>query len=145
MHGRSTRLLCSAANVDALLPSVNRSKQFMVIRNCLVFDLIGTTALFTAAIGDADAAQKWSHAYLLQVMTPGDTGMAKAEVQTALVQATIALRKPDELEHMKVQGCTWHTIGPSQIKEGTGRNFDLKKRPKGLSPMLPRRRIVLIL
>ena len=103
----------------------------MVIRNCLVFDLIGTTALFTAAIGDAVATQKWSHAYFLQVMTPDEEGtMDKAEVQTALVQATIALRKPDELEHMKVQGCTWHTIGPSQIKEGPGRNFDLKKRPK---------------
>ena len=96
---------CAAQqSVGALLPSGNRSRQFMVIRNCLVFDLIGTTALFTAAIGDAAAAEKWSHAYLLQVMTPDDKGMAKAEVQTALVQATIALRKPDELEHMKVQG-----------------------------------------
>ena len=96
---------CAAQqSVGALLPSGNRSRQFMVIRNCLVFDLIGTTALFTAAIGDADAAQKWSHAYFLQVMTSDDEGMAKADVQTALVQATIALRKPDELEHMKVQG-----------------------------------------
>ena len=57
---------CAAQqNVDALLPSGNRSRQFMVIRNCLVFDLIGTTALFTATIGDADAAEKWSHAYFL--------------------------------------------------------------------------------
>ena len=96
---------CAAQqSVGALLPSGNRSRQFMVIRNCLVFDLIGTTALFTAAIGDADAAEKWAHAYLLQVMTPDDKGMAKAEVQTALVQAAIALRKPDELEHIKVQG-----------------------------------------
>ena len=91
-------------SVGALLPNVKRSGQFMVTRNCLVFDLIGTTALFTAAIGDAGAAQKWSHAYFLQVMIPDDEGMAKADVQTALVQATIALRKPDELEHMKVQG-----------------------------------------
>ena len=37
-------------------------------------------------------------------MKPDDKAMAKAEVQTALVKATIALRKPDELEHMKVQG-----------------------------------------
>ena len=96
---------CAAKqNVAALLPTGNRSRQFMVIRNCLVFDLIGPTALFTAGIGDADAAQKWSHAYFLQVMTPDDEGMAKAEIQTALVQATIALHKPVELEHMKVQG-----------------------------------------
>ena len=96
---------CAAQqSVGALLPSGNRSRQFMVIRNCFVFDLIGTTALFTAAIGDADAAEKLSHAYLLQVMTPDDKGMSKAEVQTALVKAIAALRKPDELEHMKVQG-----------------------------------------
>lgn len=64
---------CAAQqSVCVLLPCGHRSEQFMVIRNCLVFDLIGTTALFTAAIGDANAAQKWSHAYLLQVMTPGD-------------------------------------------------------------------------
>ena len=64
---------CAAQqSVGILLPSGHRSGQFMVIHNCLVFDLIGTTALFTAAIGDADAAQKWSLAYLLQVMTPDD-------------------------------------------------------------------------
>ena len=57
---------CAAQqSVGALLPSGNRFGQFMLIRNCLVFDLIGTTALFTAAIGDADAAEKWSHAYFL--------------------------------------------------------------------------------
>ena len=96
---------CAAQqSVGVLLPCGHRSEQFMVIRNCLVFDLIGTTALFTAGIGDADAAQKWSHTYLLQVMTPDDKVIAKAEVQPAIVQATIALRKPDELEHMKVQG-----------------------------------------
>ena len=109
---------CAAQqSVGALLPSGNRSRQFMVIRNCLVFDLIGTTALFTAAIGDADAAEKWSHAYLLQVMTPDDKGMAKAEVQTALVQATIALRKPDELEHMEVQG---RHVAHDRAKSGQG-------------------------
>ena len=52
---------CAAQqNVDTLLPSGNRFKQFIVIRNCLVFDLIGTTALFTAAIGDANAAYAWN-------------------------------------------------------------------------------------
>ncbi len=91
---------CAAQqSVGALLPSGNRSRQFMVIRNCLVFDLIGTTTLFTVGIGDADAAQKWSNAYLLPVMTPDDKGMAKAEVQTALVQATFALRKLDDRPH----------------------------------------------
>ena len=96
---------CAAQQgVGALLQSGNRSRQFMVIRNCLVFDFIGTTTLYTGGIGDADAAQKWSHAYLLPVMTPDDKGMAKSEVQTALVQATFALRKPDELDRMKVQG-----------------------------------------
>ena len=64
---------CAAQqSVGTLLPSGHRSGQFMVIRNCLVFDLIGTTALFIAAIGNADAAEKWSHAYLLQVMTTDD-------------------------------------------------------------------------
>ena len=67
-------------------------------------------------------------------MTPDDKGMAKAEIQTALVQAKIALRKPDELEHMKVQG---RHVAHDLVKKGRGRNFGLNKRPKGSSPMLP--------
>ena len=66
-----------ARQVNAII--VQRSKALLLccqavngLGNFLVFDLIGTTALFTAAIGDADAAQKWSHACLLQVMTPDD-------------------------------------------------------------------------
>ena len=64
---------CAAQqSVDALLPNDTRSRQFMGVRNYLIFAPIGLTALLTGAIRDADAAQKWSHAYLLQGMTPDD-------------------------------------------------------------------------
>ena len=55
---------CAAQqSVDALLPSDTRSGQFTGMRNWLIFALIGTTALLAAAIDDAVATQKRSHAY----------------------------------------------------------------------------------
>ena len=106
------------------------------MRNLWKFGLICIAAIVAAASGDAFAAQKRSHAYLLQVMTPDGKGylpMAEAEVQTALVQVTLALRKPDDLEHMKTQAkAAWHAIEPGRIKEGPGRNFGVKKAAQGI-------------
>jgi len=92
-------------------------------------------AVVLAADGYA-APKKRSHAYLLQVMTPDGKGylpMAEAEVQTALVQATLALRKPDDLEHLKTHAkAAWHAIEPGRVKEGPGRNFGVKKAAEGI-------------
>ena len=96
--------------------------------------LIAGFALIQA--GPAAAQQKKAHAYLLQVMTPDGKGylpMAEAEVQTALIQATIALRKPDDLEHLRAQAkAAQHAIDPVRIKEGPGRGFGVKKAAEGI-------------
>ena len=75
----------------------------MGTRNCLTFALIGTTALLTAVIGNADATQNRSHAQVMTTDGKGYLPISEAEFQTELVQATIALRKTDDLEHMKAQ------------------------------------------
>jgi hypothetical protein len=84
----------------------------------------------------AHAQQKQSHAYLLQVMTGDGKGylpMAEAEVQTALIQATLALRKPDDLAHLQAQArAAQHAIDPSRIKEGPGRGFGVRKAAEGV-------------
>lgn len=98
--------------------------------------LLLTGAAFTAATNPASAQQKKSHAYLLQVMTPDGKGylpMAEAETQTALIQATIALRKPDDLEHLRAQAkATQHAIDPTHVKQGPGRGFGVKKAAEGI-------------
>ena len=54
---------CAAQqSVDALLPNDTRSRQFMGVRNYLIFALIGTMALLTCAIRGVDAAQNRYHA-----------------------------------------------------------------------------------
>ena len=95
--------------------------------------LVLVLGLFAALAADPAFAQKKkkAHAYLLQVMTPDGKGylpMAEAEVQTALVQATIALRKPDDLEHLRAQArAAQHAIDPIRIKEGPSRGFGTKR------------------
>lgn len=101
----------------------------------LLFVLAAALAV-AAFVPSSDAAQKKSHAYLLQVMTPDGKGylpMAEAEVQTALIQATLALRKPDDLEHMAAMAkAAQHAIDPVRIKEGPGRGFGVKKAAQGI-------------
>ena len=53
--------------------------------------------------------------------------MAEAEVHTVLVKASIALRKPDDLEHRTAQAkAAWHAIELGRIKEGPSRNFSVR-------------------
>lgn len=97
-------------------------------------------ALVAAAIGataPAAAQQpRQSHAYLLQVMTPDGKGflpMAEAEAQTALVQVTVGLRDPENLDHLKEYArAAQHAIDPVRITTGPGRGYGVKKAAEGV-------------
>jgi hypothetical protein len=107
----------------------------MIRRTAIFLSLLAVSGLL-ALSQPAHAQQKQSHAYLLQVMTGDGKGylpMAEAEVQTALIQATLALRKPDDLAHLQAQArAAQHAIDPSRIKEGPGRGFGVRKAAEGV-------------
>lgn len=81
--------------------------------------------------------QRQSHAYLLQVMTPDGKGflpMAEAEAQTALVQVTIGLRDPENLDHLREYArAAQHAIDPVRIKTGPGRGYGVRKAAEGIA------------
>lgn len=107
----------------------------MIRRTAISLSLLAVAGLLALSL-PAHAQQKQSHAYLLQVMTGDGKGylpMAEAEVQTALIQATLALRKPDDLAHLQAQArAAQHAIDPSRIKEGPGRGFGVRKAAEGV-------------
>jgi hypothetical protein len=107
----------------------------MIRRTAISLSLLAVAGLLALSL-PAHAQQKQSHAYLLQVMTGDGKGylpMAEAEVQTALIQATLALRKPDDLAHLQAQAkAAQHAIDPSRIKEGPGRGFGVRKAAEGI-------------
>ncbi len=107
----------------------------MIRRTAIFLTLLAVSGLLALSL-PAHAQQKQSHAYLLQVMTGDGKGylpMAEAEVQTALIQATLALRKPDDLAHLQAQArAAQHAIDPSRIKEGPGRGFGVRKAAEGV-------------
>jgi len=107
----------------------------MIRRTAIFLTLLAVAGLLALSL-PAHAQQKQSHAYLLQVMTGDGKGylpMAEAEVQTALIQATLALRKPDDLAHLQAQArAAQHAIDPSRIKEGPGRGFGVRKAAEGI-------------
>jgi hypothetical protein len=108
-----------------------------MIRSRLAFACLLVVAVNFPA-PPTDAAQKKSHAYLLQVMTPdgkrGFLAMAEAEIQTALVEAALAAKKPEDLEYMKAQArAVQHAIDPSWQKTGPGHGFGVKKAAAGIA------------
>lgn len=102
----------------------------------LAFLVLGTLASVAVSALPSQAAQKQSHAYLLQVMTPDGKGylpMAEAEVYTALVEVKTALRTPEDLEKLRAGAkSAQHAIDPIRIKEGPGRGFGVKKAAEGI-------------
>ena len=79
------------------------ARQIIAMKRYLALLLSCALASVTLSALPSHAAQKRSHAYLPQVITPDSKGylpMAEAEVYTALVAVKTALRTPDDLEKL---------------------------------------------
>jgi hypothetical protein len=112
------------------------ARQIIAMKRYLALLLSCALASVVLSALPSHAAQKRSHAYLLQVMTPDGKGylpMAEAEVYTALVAVKTALRTPEDLEKLSAgaKGAQ-HAIDPIRIKEGPGRGFGVKKAAEGI-------------
>ena len=83
------------------------------------------------------AAEKQSHAYMRQVLSgkKGLLAMAEAEATTALLQARLALKKPDDLEWMRELA---HTVvyatdpSKSRTKAGPGKGYGVAKAAENI-------------